>query len=227
MLLFIVRHGDPIYSPDSLTEKGHGQAAALARRFAVNGLDRIYSSPMIRAQQTAEPTASSLGLTVGIEDWMAESLAWKDLTYLDENGRGHWYFDIDPATLGADEWEHSRVDKERFAAGLKRIADASDDFLARHGYVREGRLYRIVRPNDERIAAFCHGGFGLTWLSHLLGFSAQHFAMTHDMTHSGVTLLELADHRSGMTISRMLTANDLSHVFSSDLPFEYNNRVKL
>ena len=41
MLLFIVRHGDPIYNPDSLTPKGHLQAQALAKRFAVNGLDEI------------------------------------------------------------------------------------------------------------------------------------------------------------------------------------------
>ena len=33
MLLFIVRHGDPIYNPDSLTPKGHLQAQALAKRF--------------------------------------------------------------------------------------------------------------------------------------------------------------------------------------------------
>ena len=31
MLLYIVRHGDPIYNPDSLTPKGHLQAKALAK----------------------------------------------------------------------------------------------------------------------------------------------------------------------------------------------------
>ncbi|MBQ1206574.1 MAG: histidine phosphatase family protein, partial [Clostridia bacterium] len=55
MLLYVIRHGDPIYNPDSLTEKGKRQAEALARRLAVNGLDKIYSSPLVRAQQTAQP----------------------------------------------------------------------------------------------------------------------------------------------------------------------------
>ena len=32
MLLFYVRHGDPIYSPDSLTEQGQLQAEALVER---------------------------------------------------------------------------------------------------------------------------------------------------------------------------------------------------
>ena len=62
MLLYIVRHGDPIYNPDSLTPKGHLQAKALAKRFALHGLDKIYSSPLIRAQQTAKPTCDILGL---------------------------------------------------------------------------------------------------------------------------------------------------------------------
>ena len=34
MLLYIVRHGDPIYNPDSLTERGKLQAAALGKRLA-------------------------------------------------------------------------------------------------------------------------------------------------------------------------------------------------
>ena len=29
MIFFLIRHGDPIYRPDSLTELGHKQAAAL------------------------------------------------------------------------------------------------------------------------------------------------------------------------------------------------------
>ena len=35
MILYIVRHGDPIYDPDSLTPLGHEQAKAVAKRFTV------------------------------------------------------------------------------------------------------------------------------------------------------------------------------------------------
>ncbi|MBO6263170.1 MAG: histidine phosphatase family protein [Clostridia bacterium] len=44
MILYYIRHGDPIYDPDSLTELGHKQAEALANRFALYGLDEIYCS---------------------------------------------------------------------------------------------------------------------------------------------------------------------------------------
>ena len=62
MLLYIIRHADPIYNPDSLTELGHKQAEALAKRLAVNGLDRVYSSPNMRAQMTAKPACELLAV---------------------------------------------------------------------------------------------------------------------------------------------------------------------
>ena len=60
MILYYVRHGDPIYDPNSLTPLGQRQAEALAKRFGVHGLDRIYSSPSNRALQTAQPTCEIL-----------------------------------------------------------------------------------------------------------------------------------------------------------------------
>ena len=57
MILYYIRHGDPIYNPDSLTPKGQKQAEALAKRFGLYGLDRIFTSDSTRAVQTAKPTS--------------------------------------------------------------------------------------------------------------------------------------------------------------------------
>ena len=53
MLLFFVRHGDPVYVPDSLTPLGRRQAEAVAKRLARYGLDKIYVSSSARAIQTS------------------------------------------------------------------------------------------------------------------------------------------------------------------------------
>ena len=45
MIFYYIRHGDPIYDPDSLTPLGEKQAEALAKRLALYGIDKIYSSP--------------------------------------------------------------------------------------------------------------------------------------------------------------------------------------
>ena len=41
MLLFYVRHGDPIYDPDMLTPLGKRQAESVAKRLAMYGIDEI------------------------------------------------------------------------------------------------------------------------------------------------------------------------------------------
>ncbi len=56
-----------------LTEKGRRDAAAIASEFAqMVKLDRIVSSPLIRAQQTARPIAEAFGLKVEIDERLTE-----------------------------------------------------------------------------------------------------------------------------------------------------------
>ena len=45
MLLYIIRHGDPDYSTDTLTERGWQQAEAVGKRIAAAKIDRIFTSP--------------------------------------------------------------------------------------------------------------------------------------------------------------------------------------
>ena len=92
MLFYLIRHGEPNYELDTLTPRGWEQAEALSRRLALHGLDRIYASPLGRAQDTARPTAKLLGLPIEIEPWSSEELAWADFAVLDENGKHQWAF---------------------------------------------------------------------------------------------------------------------------------------
>ena len=60
MIFYYIRHGDPIYDPDSLTPLGTRQAEALSKRLALYGLDKIYCSTSNRAFLTAKPTCELL-----------------------------------------------------------------------------------------------------------------------------------------------------------------------
>lgn len=62
MRIVIVRHGEPNYEKDCLTEKGHLQAAAAAKRLENEEIEAIYTSPMGRARETAEALARHIGL---------------------------------------------------------------------------------------------------------------------------------------------------------------------
>ena len=94
MLFFYVRHGDPIYVPDSLTELGMEQAEALVSRMKVCAPDRIFASSSIRAIQTAEPTAKHLKKEIEILDWCNEDHAAKEFWATTKAGESFWCFGI-------------------------------------------------------------------------------------------------------------------------------------
>lgn len=56
MKILIIRHGDPDYSIDSLTEKGWREADMLAERIAPLKVKSYYVSPLGRARDTAFAT---------------------------------------------------------------------------------------------------------------------------------------------------------------------------
>ena len=56
MKLLLIRHGDPNYDIDSLTEKGWKEAALLAERMAKLKIRTFYVSPLGRAKDTASLT---------------------------------------------------------------------------------------------------------------------------------------------------------------------------
>ena len=54
MRIIIVRHGDPDYVNDTLTERGEKEAALLADIIGKYNIDRAYVSPKGRAARTAQ-----------------------------------------------------------------------------------------------------------------------------------------------------------------------------
>lgn len=239
MLLYIIRHGDPIYNPDSLTELGHRQAEALVPRLAPLGFDKIYASPMIRAQQTAEPTCKALGITAEIKDFLSEEYLASRLFIPITDAKGetaeHWCFHQPPTNYKPENsleigkmWYDVPAlapDRERGKAAWDEFTSDADDFLCELGYRREGEHYIVENPPYERVAVFCHQGVGLSFLSHLLSIPPQVFWASFDITHSGITVLNFRNYMSGITAPKMLCLSDTSHLFGGGLPTEYNGII--
>ncbi|HRJ44303.1 MAG TPA: MSMEG_4193 family putative phosphomutase [Caldilineaceae bacterium] len=80
--LFLIRHGENEWVETGklagrtpgvhLNEKGHQQSAALAERLANQPISAIYSSPLVRCVETAQPLAQRLGLPVTEEPGLLE-----------------------------------------------------------------------------------------------------------------------------------------------------------
>ena len=72
MKLIFIRHGDPDYEKDSLTEKGWREAEILSERVAKWDIKQIYCSPMGRAQDTCSVSLKKTGREAITYDWLQE-----------------------------------------------------------------------------------------------------------------------------------------------------------
>ena len=70
MNLLIIRHGEPDYVHDDLTEAGKREAECLAERIAPMEVRDYFVSPLGRAKATAAPTLRKAGRTATEFDWL-------------------------------------------------------------------------------------------------------------------------------------------------------------
>ncbi|MBR7185248.1 MAG: histidine phosphatase family protein [Clostridia bacterium] len=235
MLLYIIRHGDPDYPTDTLTLRGMFQAEAVGRRIAASKIDRIFSSPMGRARLTASPACRMLGLPCEIEEWAHEIGDEKQTTFPDGKRKKtiaavqNTYFRADGAQdlAFADSLLCPGFSTTNLRPALDYIAAGGRDFLARLGYREEDGIYRILRPNEERVALFCHAAFTRAWLSHLLHIPPHLFWSGFNTTHTGVTVVEFHNHPNGITAPRVLCLSDMSHLYAEGLDMRYDNYAVL
>lgn len=227
MLLFYIRHGDPIYRPDSLTPLGHRQAEAVAKRLAIYGIDRIFSSTSNRAILTATPTSELVKKEIELLDFCNETYAWQDFSVPDENGVGRWAFqnrqtlklfrNKDVLQLGDRWYEHPAFANAPFEKGVKRVNGEVDGWLRSLGYThnREEGVYSVQRPNEERVALFAHQGFGLAFLSSVLDIPYPLFSSHFDMGHTGMTVIEFPNDED--CIPKVLTMANDGHLYREGL----------
>ena len=175
MRIILIRHGEPNYEKDCLTELGHEQAIIAAQRLLREGIEEIYSSPLGRALQTAQHFSELSGITkiqvldfikeirFGIEGELYDKKwnPWLGVDALVKSGQN----------LQAPDWREFPVFKDTFSTiDSDKIAVEADKWLLTLGYKREGLYYRCTRQDDaeKTIAVFCHGGSSTAFMAHVL-----------------------------------------------------------
>jgi probable phosphoglycerate mutase len=221
MHLYIIRHADPCYDPDSLTETGHKEAAALAPRMKDFGINYIYSSPMIRAKQTAFYTANLQGLEIIEKEWLKEL----SHIHINQNGKEYTIWDTFGETIrkkqplpGHKDWYlHPPFDKTKIGELWQNFRIQVDRFISEHGYTREDGRYRIDRSNDDRIAIFCHNGTLLLFLAHLLEIPPSMVWSGFYCWPSSVTDIYFDERSDEWAVPRALHVADVSHLIANGL----------
>jgi len=176
MKLLIIRHGDPNYAIDSLTEAGWKEAQLLSHRLCKLDIKAFYCSPMGRAKDTASLTLQKLGREAEILPWLREfppqiekegreglSVIWDWLPAIWKD---------EPAFFDHQRWMEPEIFQQAGVVQVYQdVTEGLDALLARHGYVRDGYHYRAEAANEDTIVLFCHFGLECVLLGHLLHIS--------------------------------------------------------
>lgn len=150
MDIVLVRHALPIRriategaADPPLTELGVRQAGAVAEWLAAESFDAIYTSPLLRARQTAEPIAAHQGLEIRVEDGLAEY-----------DRQSEFYIPLEEVKKSDDP----EMQAHWQALAEDRLEDVIADAHTFKPRVAEAMMRMIDAHPGERVLAVCHGG---------------------------------------------------------------------
>lgn len=227
MKLIIVRHGDPDYENDTLTEKGYREAKLLADRLEKLDVRHFYSSPLGRARETARITLERLGREVTICDWLREFPGFI-IDQETKNKRIPW--DLMPGDwtkrpnlYDKDKWLTDPLMASGDVADVYRYVTSSfDQLLSEYGYSREGNYYGCDKGNTDTIVIFCHLGTKFTLLSHLLGIAPTLLWQGFFVAPTSVTTVVTEERIKGEAYFRVQALGDTSHLYIGNEPISYS-----
>ncbi len=155
MRIIFVRHGEPDYSTDSLTENGKKEAEALAERTSKWNVDKFYVSPQGRAKETAAPTLKKMGREAVEYPWLREfSYRVRDKLL----GIDHCAWDFMPQDytsevilMDPDNWYKAKLydESDNLEKYCKEVYEGIDNIVAEYGYKRNGAYYDFVDPTGH------------------------------------------------------------------------------
>ena len=229
MKLLIIRHADPDYSIDSLTEKGFKEAELLAQRMVRENADYYYCSTLGRAKDTIAPTLKMLSKKAQYFDWLQEF--YSPIEYPEGVSKTHCW-DLLPSDYVKDDnffeldnWYNATLYKDtKIKDSYKWVCDEFDKLLATHGYQRNGKLYNAVKPNDVTLALFCHFGLECVLLSHLLNVPTPALWQGTMAAPTSVTTIYTEERQDGIASFRVQSFGDISHLYIANEPPAFAGR---
>jgi broad specificity phosphatase PhoE len=144
-LVYLVQHAEKRPEPGDpgLTDLGRDQASRVAQWLSTKGIQAVYSSPLRRAVETAEPIAAALGVAIIRDERLVERMNW--------DGR-------QPLAEFLADWERATLDRDF----VPSTGDSSRRAAAR-------LIGFLEHLGDHTVAAVTHGGITIDALRTLGG----------------------------------------------------------
>lgn len=246
MRLIFIRHGDPDYEHDDLTEKGKREVELLTKRVCkLKNITAIYTSPLGRAKATAKPSLDALCREATVFEWLKEF----PTRHLDANGNKTRTWDILPEVLcehqelfSKDDWCKNDYMGPDIPVKYKEVCDGIDKLLEEYGYQRnKAGFYNVKNPVPNRnwdrpienyhltsvkedypeeptLVFFCHLGVICTIIGHLTGISPVQLWHGFFIAPTSLTILNSEERSSGNAWFRVERMGDTNHLTNGGEP---------
>lgn len=220
MRILIVRHGDPDYVNDTVTARGEIEAQLLAQRLCKEKVDYLYVSPLGRAKATAKPYVEASGKKAETIELLREFGHTVSLPYKEKQGVP-WdllptYYSQQEMLLDRKAWfENEPMAKSGVYEKYKKVCADFDALLLKHGYERDGLIYKAVRPNTDTLVFICHFGIEAALLSHLFNCAPHVLWQNMIALPTSVTTLYTEERREGIVTFRCCGFGDVSHLLAN------------
>ena len=226
MKIVIIRHAEPDYENNTLTEKGFREAKILGEYYKDEKIDVIYTSPLPRALYTAQALRGNRPLYE--EKWLEEF--WHPIN-IDGRERHNWDF------LPSDIEKYPELVSHEFLTSdfckpvhMKEMYDEVikhfDETLESHGYKREGSYYRVTKPNKDTIVFVCHLGMMSLLMSRLSGIPYSQIAQYFFVAPTGVTTYVSEEREKGIAQFRCREFGNLDHLRRKNEPHSHFGSFK-
>ena len=210
----------------SLSEAGRRQAEALSRRLSGVAFDRVISSSLFRAQETAEILARGARVETDSRLKEMDYGAWEGLTYaqIDErDGAARREWELAPDRLACPGGESGNDVALRARSFLEDLLAEHKAWHARASFraatARDAGAGTGSGPRERPILAVAHSSTNRILMCIALGTDLRDYRKRFVQAQANLTVLRW-EPGDGPEDAKLLVANDLGHLRGpSDLPW--------
>ena len=228
MEIVLVRHGQPEWLKNNeynlnpnLTEKGSLQAEMSSSIFQKNEVDKIWVSPLLRAQQTLEPfKKAGVSEDITVHEWLQEMRDSEEVDLIGKPNKEIEEFFIKRNSKSFEEWlvtNHGEYMKEfsdniitNLGVSLNELGVVSIDN-------KYDRLFELKNNETEKLMIISHAGTMSVLISYFLNMPLYPWTWRKFLPrHAGHTILKSTQISSGHFF-RLKEFNNVSFMNSDEL----------
>lgn len=222
MKILIIRHAEPDYSIDYLTEKGFREVKHLTERLETMNIKKIFCSPLGRARATIEPFVQKTGTPIEILPWLKEFQGKLFVNTPEE--RICW--DLMPSFLGSKnklsdcyQWENAFPFNTGDAGEKYRyVVNELYNLLEKLGYKKDESLFKTDNNNDDVIVFCCHFALGTVLISALTEIAPSLLWQGFFLAPSSISCISTEEREKGIVAFRCEYMGDTSHLYKNNEP---------